>query len=106
MGTWRQVAGLEEAMVVVGSAEYVYYEEPSSAAWVWEATAAETIPSQLMRRALAGPLGIESEWNWRDAPRLGVLADTVRALAVGGAATVIANGESNARGVTAGERIS
>lgn len=80
IGNWRPVARLEAAMPQVGPEEYIWYQAPSRDAWIWEANLREAIPSQLMRRVIAELLGVAEAWNWREDPRVDVLAATLRAL--------------------------
>ncbi len=67
----------------VGGREYIRYRRGDGAWFVYALDRDGELPSQLLRRCFARALGIEAEWNWREANRLDVTSTTIERLRIG-----------------------
>ncbi len=60
--------------------EYIRYRRGDGNWFICTVEAEQELPSQYMRRHLAGALGIAGEWNWREDCRFAVTASTMAQL--------------------------
>ncbi|MBE0542400.1 MAG: HIT domain-containing protein [Verrucomicrobia bacterium] len=75
---WERIdEGLANLQSAVTAEEYLYYESPSSEAFISRAGSCE---SQYMRRVFSQALGRIDEWNWRTNPRPGQVDQTFRVI--------------------------
>jgi ATP adenylyltransferase len=65
------------ATAAAAGREYLYYEDPNGAAFL--ATTTSGFESQYMRRLFASALGNDSEWNWREHPKVDATVNAFRA---------------------------
>lgn len=82
MVSWEPVDDPAALLERCQGVEYLRYRRPTGE-WLLAVPQRDVIPSQLMRRAFASALRIDSSWNWRTAPRVEVLGRTWAALAGG-----------------------
>jgi ATP adenylyltransferase len=79
LATWRPGPhDPADLAACVQGREYISYREPGGRRWV--ATTETGFRSQLMRIALAAPMGVV-DWNWREAPAVDHVAATVQLFA-------------------------
>lgn len=74
--TWRSVSSIWEARSDIKTGRsYIYLQQPDAVQWI---SSAVSIPSQLMRRAIARSLGQPEHYDWQQNPEHAIVNATVR----------------------------